>query len=272
MKKISFLLVILLAFSSLSYAQKTKKEKKKKGKTEATTKDNGKVLLRYKLNKGDVYTQSLESNQKIMITSMSMEMPMSQNFAFKNTITDVDATGNINTEMVYEKVYMKQTNPMTGAAMEFDSEDAAKQPAELSMLKDLKGKKVTTTTAPNGKITNISDESAKQALNNSSNEYPDTPVGVGDTWERKSESKTQMGVLNTVSTYKVTERKAGLMTVEISSKVTQEGKDAGTQTGKMIIDEKTGLVLENSITQKLSVSAQGMDVQVDGTTKITTKK
>jgi Family of unknown function (DUF6263) len=271
MKKISFLLIALLAFSSVSYAQKKKKEKKKKNKTEVS-KDNGKVLLRYKLKKGDTFTQVVESNQKITITSMSMEMPMTQSYTFKNNVTDVDGTGNVTTEMTYERVYMKQSNPMTGAEMEFDSDDDKKQPTELSMLKDMKGKKITSTAAPNGKITNISDEAAKQAMNGTSNEFPETPVGVGDTWERTVESKSQAGVLVVKSTYKVLERKDGMMTVDINSKVTQEGKEAGTQTGKMVIEESTGLVIENNVNQKLNISAQGMDVIVDGVTKVTTKK
>ncbi|KOY84792.1 hypothetical protein AD998_00270 [bacterium 336/3] len=270
MKKISFLLVALLALSSMSYAQKEKKEKKKKkNKTEAS---NGKVVLRYKLKKGDVFTQVMESNQKITIPSMSMEMPMAQSYTFKNNVTDVDATGNITTEMTYEKIYSKQANPMTGAEVEFDSDDEKKQPAELANLKEMKGKKVSTTTAPNGKITNVSDEAAKQAINSMSNEFPETPLGVGDTWERTSENKSQVGVLVTKSTYKVVERKDGKMTVEVASTISQDGKEAGTQTGKMIIEENTGVILEANMTQKMSVSAQGMDVVVDGTSKITTKK
>jgi|JI8StandDraft_2_1071088.scaffolds.fasta_scaffold02580_5 ribosomal protein L18 len=270
MKKISFLLVILLAFASVSYAQK-KEKKKKKDKTEKGNL-NKKVVLRYKPKKGDVYTQILESNQKITITSMSMEMPMVQSYTFKNNVTDVDATGNVTTEMTYEKIYAKQSNPMTGAELEFDSEDEKKQSTELASLKDMKGKKVTTTTATNGKITNISEESAKQALNSMSNEFPETPLGIGDTWEKTSENKSQVGVLVTKSTYKVVERKDGLMIVEVSSVISQDGKDAGTQTGKMTLDENTGIVLESSLTQKLSVSTQGMDIVVDGTSKITTKK
>lgn len=270
MKKISFLLVVLLAFSSMSYAQKEKKEKKKKkNKTEAS---NGKVVLRYKIKKGDIFTQVVESNQKITIPSMSMEMPMVQSYTFKNNVTDVDATGNVTTEMTYERIYTKQSNPMTGAELEFDSDDEKKQSAELASLKEMKGKKITTTTASNGKITNVSEETAKQAINSTSNEFPETPLGVGDTWERTSENKSQVGVLVTKSTYKVVERKDGKMTVEVTSTISQDGKEAGTQTGKMVIEENTGVILEANMTQKMSVSAQGMDVVVDGTSKITTKK
>lgn len=272
MKKISFLLVVLLAFSSVSYAQKEKKEKKKKkNKTEAS-KDNGKVVLRYKMKKGDIFTQVMESNQKITIPSMSMEMPMVQSYTFKNNVTDVDATGNVTTEMTYERIYTKQSNPMTGAELEFDSDDEKKQSAELASLKEMKGKKVTTTTSSNGKITNVSEETAKQAINSMSNEFPETPLGVGDTWERTSENKSQVGVLVTKSTYKVIERKDGKMTVEVTSTISQDGKEAGTQTGKIIFEESTGIILEANMTQKLSVSAQGMDVTIDGTSKTTTKK
>lgn len=271
MKKISFLLVILLAFASVSYAQKKEKKKKKKDKTESLS-SNKKIVLRYKPKKGDVFTQVMESNQKITIASMGMEIPMTQSYTFKNNVTDVDATGNVTTEMTYERIYMKQSNPMTGAETEFDSDDDKKQPAELATLKDMKGKKVTTTTAPNGKITNISDEAAKQAINSMSNEFPETPLGIGDTWERTSENKSQAGVLLVKSTYKVVERKDGLMIVEVSSTVSQDGKDAGTQNGKMTLDENSGIVMEATLTQKLNVSAQGMDVTVDGTSKTTTKK
>ncbi|MCU0436830.1 MAG: DUF6263 family protein [Raineya sp.] len=271
MKKVSFLLVILLAFSSVSYAQKKEKKKKKKDKTESLS-SNKKIVLRYKPKKGDVFTQIMESNQKITITSMGMEIPMIQSYTFKNNVTDVDATGNVTIEMTYERIYLKRTDPMSGSETEFDSDDDKKQPTELATFKDMKGKKVTTTTAPNGKITNISDEAAKQAINSINNEFPETPLGIGDTWERTSENKSQAGVLVVKSTYKVVERKDGLMTVEVNSTVSQDGKDAGTQSGKMTLDENTGIIMEASITQKLNISAQGADLTIDGTSKTTTKK
>jgi hypothetical protein len=269
MKKFSIIIIVSLALTSVAFAQKKENKRKKKKEAVENTQNSGKVLLRQNLKKGDIYFQTVDSDQKILV--MGMEMPSKQTFTFKNEVIDIESSGNIISEMTYEKIYLKQSNPMMGD-LEFDSEDPKKQSEQFAMLKDLKGKKVTITTTPNGKVVRVSDESIKQAMGGSSNEFPDTPVGVGDTWERTSETSNQIGKMVTTTTFKVIERKDGIMIIETNSKVSQEGKDAGTQTGKMSIDEKTGLLIENTINQKLNITIQGMDAQLDSVTKITTKR
>jgi len=92
--------------------------------------------------------------------------------------------------------------------------------------------------------------------------YPSQPVGVGDHWKRKSTS--HMGFTKIIdSTYSVTGRKAGMMTVAVDSAIsTPEDVDPmqddtaretvemkGMQKGNMQIDESTGMLMDMRMTQ-----------------------
>lgn len=264
MKKINFALLALLVLSFFACNKNINKAK--------TNDKTGKILLRQQLKKGDSYTQTVESTQKILIPSMSMEMPMESKFITNAFVSQVSPEGNITTETTYKKIYFKQSNPMTGDLI-FDSEDSTKQDEPLSNLKDLKTKKVTIVTAPNGKVLSNDDNFSKQSFSKVNNEFPDTPVAINDTWERTSEIENdQIGKMESINTYKMIDRSNGIVSLEINGKFMMTGKEIGSQVGTIKIDEKTGLTLESSITQKLTMNTQGMDINIESNIKITTNK
>lgn len=273
MKKIALVLLVVSLIGANSFAQKKeKKEKKSKKelKAEAEASKN-KVLLRYNLKQGESYVQTMDNDMKIQI--MGMEIPMLQKISTKNSVTNVDASGNLTQESTIEKFYMKQSNPMMGD-MEYDSEDASKQSPELAeQLGKMKGTKTTMKMSPTGKVI----EAPKEAngMSNSSNQYPEQPVGVGDTWELSSTSKNPMMGNKEVTSnnqYKLLERNGGKALVEVNGKIIMEGKEVGSISGKMTIEEATGIVLESNLIQKMNVEIQGMEAQVETNIKLMGKK
>lgn len=94
--------------------------------------------------------------------------------------------------------------------------------------------------------------------------YPDTPVKVGDTWTKMK--TTTMGMQNEVeTTYTLKERKRGIATIEFSSKIKSDpnaeavemmGMEMsydleGTQSGTIMVNEKTGWAKKTEGTQKM---------------------
>lgn len=270
MKKIALILLISLIGVS-SFAQKKQKEKKKSKKelkAEAEAMKN-KVLLRYSLKKGESYEQNMENESKVQV--MGMDVAVTQKISMKNLVTDVDASGNLNIETTNEKFYIKQSLPM--GEMEYDSEDASKQSPELTeQFGKVKGTKVTMKMSPTGKML----ETDKNLnLPNSSNQFPEQAVGVGDTWEMSSTSKNQMlgnKEMTSNNQYKLVERTGGKAIIEVTGKVVSEGKEIGTFSGKMTVEEATGIVLESNILQKMNTEIQGMEAQIEANIKLKGKK
>lgn len=273
MKKIAFILFVsFLAVDS--FAQKKEKKEKKskkelKAEAEAEAAKN-KVLLRYNLKQGESYEQIMENDIKMQI--MGMDIPMLQKISTKNTVTNLDASGNLTQEAIIEKFYLKQSNPMAGD-LEYDSEDPQKQSPELAeQLGSMKGTKSSTKITPTGKVLDAPKEAG---MSNASNQYPEQAVGVGDTWELSSTSKNPMmgnKEITSQNQYKLIERSAGKATIEVNSKMVSEGKDIGSISGKIIIDEKTGIVLEGDMLQKMETEVQGMEAKIETKIKITGKK
>jgi len=269
MKKIA--LILLISFLAVgSFAQKKEKKSKKEKKTEMTSSNSGeKVLLRYNLKQGESYEQTMENDIKMQI--MGMEIPMIQRTSTKNVVTNVDASGNLTTESTIEKFYMKQSNPMMGD-LEYDSEDPKKQSPELAQqVSSMKGTKTTTKMSATGKVLDAPKEAG---LSNSSNQYPEQAVGVGDTWEISTSSKNPMinKEITSRNQYKLLERANGKVIIEVNSKMTAEGKEVGTMSGKLTIDEKTGIVTEGNLIQNMNIEVQGMETKLDSTIKLTGKK
>lgn len=269
MKKIAFILLISLMVAD-AFAQKKAKKSKKEAKNQTEVSTNEKILLRYNLKQGEGYEQTMDNDTKTQI--MGMDVPSLQKISTKTIVTQVDDAGNLTQETTIEKFYMKQSNPMMGD-MEYDSEDPKKQePALAAQLGSMKGTKTITKISPNGKML----ENSKDVGNiGTSNQYPEKAVGVGDTWEVSSSMKNPMlgnkEIINQ-SSYKLLQRNAGKAILELNGKITSEGKEIGSISGKITVDEKTGIVLESDLSQQMTIEIQGMEAKIDSKIKMTSKK
>ncbi len=222
-----------------------------------------KVQLRYKLQKGQTYVQSIETSQEVVVGGMTI--PQGMSVSTKTKVLSIATNGDVELENVIEK-FKNKAMTFTGMT-EYDSEDPAKQngPEEL---KAIKGKKTLMKQSNRGKVISTDDPTMEQMASAVSNEYPEQPVGVGDTWVQSSKVASPMGEVETITTYKVKARDKGLMEIGMSSIIKIGGKDAGTQEGFMKVEEATGLPLEMQTQQNFTASAMGQETKIKGDVKM----
>ncbi len=86
----------------------------------------------------------------------------------------------------------------------------------------------------------FNDQSIKDMFSQSFNIFPDKPIKVGDTWEKKM--KMPMGTNQELTNqYTVKDIEGNLVTLDVVSKMS--GDASGQQKGIMVVDAKTGLVM-----------------------------
>ncbi len=120
--------------------------------------------------------------------------------------------------------------------------------------------------------TNLKTQHSKEALKanteNSFNMYPDNPVGIGDTWQKRT-TMTQGFPMIIDSIYTLKERKDGIATIDVFAMI-QSNKEAGPMkmgpvklhynisgsvTGLMEMEESTGWAIRSNQGLRLSGSA-----------------
>jgi hypothetical protein len=117
----------------------------------------------------------------------------------------------------------------------------------------------------------FSETAMKSSFEQSFKIYPDHPVRVGNKWNKESE----MTVNNMNTAFKtnyilknLNRNMANIAVdgnIEMISGAGMEGKLAGTQTGTIIVDSKTGLPVTGDMSQNIkgAISTQGMEVQME---------
>lgn len=107
--------------------------------------------------------------------------------------------------------------------------------------------------------------------------YPDNPVKTGNNWDMESSVVAANNMNSKVKTkYTLKNINRNMATVAVESDIEMipaagtEGNLAGTQTGTIIIDTKTGLPVKGDFSQNIkgTVSMQGMDVQMETVSNI----
>lgn len=95
----------------------------------------------------------------------------------------------------------------------------------------------------------FNDDAAKQIFSQAFEIYPNKPVKIGDSWKANS----TMAALkqDIVTVYTVKNIKGNRVFVNGEGKLkSSDGKNSGTQTSKLIIDAKTGLMIDGVFDQK----------------------
>lgn len=266
------LFIVLLAFAVLSNFNESFAQRKKKTNKETpenTAPQAGKLLLRYNLPKGATYIQSLDMDMNV--ETMGMQIPQKQSISMKVVVTDIASNGNQTHEVTYEKIYMKQSSPM--GDMEFDSDNPAKQPAELANLKEMKGSKFKMIISPRGKIIETKmDEKLPETGTQQNIEYPENPIAIGDSWTGETSNKNeQIGEIKTKTTYKLISINSEIAELEVKGKIYIDNKEQGETNGTVKVNTKTGLPIESNIKQVMNMQMQGMEMKLDNFIKVTTK-
>ena len=131
----------------------------------------------------------------------------------------------------------------------------------------------------------FSDSSIRKMLGQVTEIYPEQPVKVGETWNKKVEVTSGPILMMLDNTYKLTGVSGGVADVTVDSKITtRPAGDAaamqgmsidlkGSQKGEMKIDVATGLIQNSDLKQDISgdISANGMKIPMSIKSDISTK-
>jgi hypothetical protein len=226
------------------------------------------------------------------------------------TVEDVQADGTIVLKVTYDAMVFKQAIPATGQNIEYDSSDTSTAVGPMApLLGAVVGQSLTITVTPDGHVKEIkgadeflkriqekiselptgqtrvsveatlkaqySEEALKANIENSFNRYPDKPVGIGDTWQRRT-TTTQGFPMIIDSIYTLKERKDGIATIDVFAMI-QTNRDtgptemggmklqynmSGSVTGIMEMQESTGWPIRSNENLRLSGSIIGQSPQM----------
>jgi len=99
--------------------------------------------------------------------------------------------------------------------------------------------------------------------------FPNKEIKVGDTWEKSYSTGGKMAANNTtVFTVKSIEGDHVSLTTKTKIKSAGEQDLEGEQSGNVLVDSKTGLMINAEFDQDITVKAQGQNVTVTGKGKI----
>ncbi len=100
--------------------------------------------------------------------------------------------------------------------------------------------------------------------------FPNKEIKIGDSWEKSYSTGGKMAAKYT-TTYLVKDMEGDHVTLTTKTKISSEkdgGDIDGTQTGNIVVDSKTGLMINAEFDQQLEVKTEGQTVEVTGKGKI----
>jgi hypothetical protein len=246
------------------------------------------VELSYNVSSGDRYTMTMEMDQDIVFEANGQQMALEQliNFKIGSTVNELTADS-IKIQHSLDAVSM--TQGIFGMTVTYDSEDpatlqnpmAAKvgeqftsilgQPFFMNM--DMKGN------VGSVDMRNVTDNDDIADNLNSGGQfvaYPEGKVKVGESWEKdifaSEESNMKFNAVYTL--LKVSGKQA---TIGMEATITANPNDdsdlnlSGTQKGEMIVDVKTGWLIESNTSQELELdieqNGQRFPATISGTIK-----
>lgn len=116
----------------------------------------------------------------------------------------------------------------------------------------------------------FSEQSIKDQFAQVFNIFPNKEVKVGDSWEKNYTTGGKMGSTHN-TTYTVKEIEGDHVSLSTKTKMSsrEDGENIeGTQTGNIIVDSKTGLMISGDFDQDIRVKTEGQNINVTGKGKI----
>lgn len=274
-----------------------------------------KVDLKLRLEKGQTYKMRTLNEMKIKQTMPGQQQAMTINQKNETktiyTAEDVREDGTFVLKVAYDAIAFKTENPDPNQTIEYDSADTSKAVGPMaSVLGAIVGQSFTITITPDGHVKEVqgidafcrrmeekinelpegqmrvgmetqfkmqySEEALKANMENSFNMYPDNPIDIGDTWQRKT-TMNQGFPMVIDSIYTLKERKNGIAVIDVFAMI-QTNKEAGptemgnvkiqykmsgSVTGIMEIQESTGWPIRSNQNLRLtgSVTVQSPEMQ-----------
>ena len=239
------------------------------------------VLLKFNFQKGKVYNYAMIFD----ITQNKGDQSSGSTMKWNYNMKAVDLKKNLTTlETTYGRIDM-EVNMGNGMKMEFSSEkevdttDFMQMPSR--MFHTIKGKSFMMQVNEKGEVKSVSgfdkigeaviaetklpegmkpmlrqnfqrqfnDDAVKQMFSQSFNIFPNKYVKAGDSWTTNTTLAALKQDITTVYTVKSIKGNRVLLT-GVSKLKSIDGKASGTQTSKLIIDAKTGLMIDGVFDQK----------------------
>lgn len=286
-----------------------------------------KVKPSLKLKKGDSFKIDMLFEQKVTqeIEDRKTQVDSRYNIGYSCFVTDVDENKNSTIQVSFDSLNVKSV-ANNGQTLEYNSGDPTTHIDDLSKVYSaLVGEKFTVKISEDGKIKEVigidkiiekvlkelnikdnkqkeeiqkmiveqfGDEALKKQVENITSVYPDEPVKMGDTWEKKTDISSEYP-LQAESKYTLKESKDGMSEIMVDSKVKTK-EDAkplilenikisyeieGTQKGILNVDEESGITKHVEMTHAYSgkikftsedpnIGAQIFPMSVEGRTII----
>ena len=241
--------LILLGFAALSFMAK------------------GSITLRLKPQQDKTYTISSKSNTMMMMDVQGQTMTQSQSMEFRQTFTPKNVTDK-ETQFETQVEAVKMTISVMGQKLEYDSEHPEKtSPMLAGQTKDLETslkKPAMVTYDALGNVIDSLDLDMSQ-LGAAILQLPENELNVGSKWNF-SKNQSISGTDITVDyTYTVTAINKKSVDVSIAGTVKGSTDDiSGTYDGTASINTQTGLVMNSTLKNNMSmtVSEQGLSIPV----------
>ena len=223
------------------------------------------VTLRLKPQQGKTCTVTTKANMMIMMEVQGQTMNMSQNMETRQTFTAKevsDAQSTIETQIEAIKMTMSQM----GMKMEYDSEHPEKtSPMLAGQTKEIEErlhKPTDITYDALGKLVGDSTDSSMNQLGVII-ELPESEITVGSTWTTTTTQENSGITFNADITYTVKAISKKSIDLTYTGKVNSNAAEiSGTYEGTASIDPQTGIMINNSQKQNLSmtINEQGMSM------------
>ena len=253
--------------------------------------------FQFNLQKGKAYEYEMDFDIKQEVSGQNISTNMKSDYVMEV----IEDDGNVKTlKTTYERFAMNIDMPGQSIKADSDNTDTAAKaevtnPGQLmnAMFGALKGKSFLIKVDKEGKVTEVSgldqiadamvnsmnvkeemkpmvrqaftqqfnEQNIKEIFSQSFNIFPNKPVKVGDSWEKKIAGTTSMP-MDVTTTYTVKSIDGDMVNLDAKSKMSFTGgaNMTGEQTGTMKVNAKTGLVVNAEFNQKM-----------DGQMKMTTK-
>lgn len=249
--------------------------------------------LKYSLNQGDNYNYVIDIDQDVTFDANGQTMALDQIMKFETVTLVAGVTpDSINLTTTINRVVM--TQGIFGMTMTYDSDDpaSAQNPMTAKIAESMGmvvGKSYTQVMDERGNVIRMDMGSIAEGENladnlNSGGQfglYPDHKVSVGDTWEKDLTpvKESDMKIHGKYTLLKLSGKQATIGYEGIISANTMQDMDMkldGTQKGEMIVDVKTGWLIESSIDQDMNLdleqNGQKFPATISGTIKTTSAK
>jgi len=249
--------------------------------------------LKYVLNKGDVYSYVMEIDQDIVFEANGQPMALDMLIIFENSTKVAGVTpDSINLESTIDRV--KMTQGIFGMQITYDSDDpaTAQNPMAAKIAESMGmiiGKSYTQVMDDKGGVIrmdmgNLSDnEDFADNLNSGTQFaiYPDHKIKIGDSWEEDISpvEESDMKIHAKYTLLKLSSKQATIKfdgTISANTMQDMDLKLNGTQTGEMIVDTKSGWLIESNVDQEIEMdleqNGQKFPATISGTIKTTSNK